>query len=121
MSETLDGEPIIVITCKECALQDETCFGPTLNRQMEEFTLCFNCLYWHTRIAEKDDPFSVRIGGKHYTIHADDAPKGARGFGGVLHTIRFFDDSVVETRNLWSQGEIPARFRDRLLDNASFI
>lgn len=119
MYETLDREPIITIICKECNTQAESCYGKTINGLMARLSLCFNCLFWHQRIEEKDQPTSVRIKGRHYIIYPDGSPK-PRGFGGNLMTVEFFDGHIVETHNLWTQGEIPERFRDQLPDNASF-
>lgn len=119
MYETLDGEPIVVVTCEECGKRQETCYGKTLNGLMQRLSLCFDCLFWFQRVEEKDQPTSVRIQGRHYIIHADDASK-PHGFGGNLMTIEFFDGHIVETRNLWTQGIIPEKYRDKLPDNARF-
>jgi len=119
MCETLDGEPIVEVNCKECGEKDEASFGKSINTLMILRSLCFTCLYWYLRISEKDQPTSVRIKGRHYTICAENAPK-PRGFGGNLMVIQFFDGHIIESHNLWSQGEIPERFRMQLPDNAKF-
>src|SRR5205823_2378018 len=43
-----------------------------------------------------------------------------RGFGGTRFVIEMFDGTRFVTTNLWTQGEIPDRFRHLLPDNARF-
>lgn len=67
----------------------------------------------------------VRAHGHHYLAN----PKVDRsrnsgsmlGFGGRDWTIRFIDGEVIETNDLWHQGEIPLALRRELPDNAEFI
>lgn len=44
-----------------------------------------------------------------------------KGHGGSLFRIRMHDGTLIDSRNLWCQGPIPERFRDRLYDNAEFL
>lgn len=65
---------------------------------------------------------SVRINGEHFMI-GDDVPNPSqlKGHGGARFQIKFHDGRVVETTNLWHQGEIPKEFKDKLPDNADFV
>lgn len=67
------------------------------------------------RLAD-NDPLLVIANGHAYSIgSANDRP---RGFGGTRWFIFFNDGRTVETCSLWHMGDIPARWRDRLPDNA---
>lgn len=83
--------------------------------------LCFTCGFWHEKLPFAEDPSSVRVEGTHYWIAPDEPQPLFRGFGGSWFTIKFHDGRVVKTNNLWCQGEIEQRFRDRLPDNAEFV
>lgn len=44
------------------------------------------------------------------------------GHGGRLFKIKMLSDGqIVETNDLWYQGEIPQEYRDRFPDNAEFV
>lgn len=66
-------------------------------------------------------PNNVRVRGEHYTICIEDIGHAKRGFNGDRFNIKFSDGRLATTTNLWSQGTIPERFRERLPDNAKFI
>jgi hypothetical protein len=74
------------------------------------------------------NPNQVRIGGKLYRVLPEPPPDprapfpstSGYGFGGARFKIRFHDGRRVETRNLWSYGEIPGEYREALPDNAVF-
>lgn len=75
--------------------------------------------FWSEKISMRNDPNVARINGNHYIIGGG---KGAtKGMSGAKHTIQFDDGRVVETDDLWHQGEIPVDFRQVLQDNAKFI
>jgi len=71
----------------------------------------------------------ARIGGHHYVIGPQPTQSmiesnrrsGGLGHGGRKFTIRFLDGEVVETINLWAQGEIDPEYKSVLTDNAEFI
>lgn len=88
--------------------------------EAERGLLCISCEHWLGVIARRDDPRSVRIGGTAYWIGPETGlPPRMRGFGGQRFEIAFRDGRRTETRNLWCEGTIPARFRGRLPDNAA--
>lgn len=107
--------------CRECdSLINTAWMEPTRSRLIAE-RLCFSCDHWLQRIARGDSPLSAVIEGRTYTINPKESdPPSCRGFGGAMFTIAFFDGREVVTRNLWTGGDIPARFRERLPDNARF-
>lgn len=81
--------------------------------------------FWDEKVALADGPRKldvVRVNGTHYLIGDENAdPRGFRGFGGTRFYIRFNDGRLVQSTNLWCQGEIPKAYRDRLPDNAAFL
>lgn len=106
--------------CVECGKGDRAKYFSECRERMLAANLCFNCLFWTDRLAEKDYPETVRVAGDHYQIGpADDSPM--RGYGGRPFRIQFGDGRTVDTRNLWHQGTIPAHFAARMPDNAEFI
>lgn len=80
---------------------------------------CNECAHW-TIVC--DHPPQVVIEGHAYGIGDEKpgTPSSMRGFAGRRFDIEFFDGRKVTSHNLWSQGPIPERFRDRLKDNAAF-
>lgn len=89
---------------------------------------CFTCRFWQEKVEwnsgsdrQRKPENLARIAGRHYVIHPDTGKMSWRGFGGQKFKIKFHDGRIVETTNLWHQGEIPKNFRDELPDNAEFI
>ena len=85
---------------------------------------CFNCEFWERHIKEHDAGTAI-IDGHRYHFDVSLPIKTARhqdslGHAGRAFTIVFADGRQVTTNNLWAQGKIPERFRDRLPDNATF-
>lgn len=91
--------------------------GSSPDRAGAERSAEFGRQFWNEKIAIKDDPRVARVSGTHYQI-GDENAKGMRGFGGARAIIRFHDGRVVESSNLWTQGQIPLAYRDQLPDNA---
>ena len=78
---------------------------------------CFRVNFWNECIDDK----AIIINGKCYH-DGGKKPEGYRGFmghGGALFKIKMNDGEIIETNNLWYNGEIP---KDRnIQDNAVFI
>ncbi|MBS2554540.1 hypothetical protein KGQ19_47575 [Catenulispora sp. NL8] len=95
--------------------------------------LCIGCAFWVTAVKSRFAPGRLldrtatgapvaRIDGRLYTMEPD-PPRGTvamRGHGGKTFTIRYFTGKAVTGSNLWDCGEIPARWRPLLPDNAVF-
>lgn len=106
------------------------CHTPFSTRYMREVketlikrNLCFNCNFWYEYALVKDNPTHAIIAGNHYIIGSEeeDTPLKWRGHYGAYFKIRFNDGREIETTNLWHQGKIPQRFKEKLPDNAVFI
>jgi hypothetical protein len=63
----------------------------------------------------------VVIDGEHYTLGEDKPGYEWKGFGGRRFDIEFFDGRKVTTHDLWHQGTIPPKWRERYPDNARFV
>lgn len=100
---------MIDFVCAECGTSDDTPFH-------DDPRFCHTCGFWLEKVAMADSSRVVRRDGFHYVI--GDSNSAFPGNYGRRYEIRFLDGRVVETSNLWNQGEIPPRFRDRLPDNA---
>lgn len=110
-------------TCRECGdVLAAKQWIESVRKRVLARKLCHSCLHWSDLAAKADDPSSVRVDGRHYWIEPDD-PVGQRrfsGFAGRRFDIHFHDGRRVVSHNLWTQGIVPDRFRDRLPDNATF-
>lgn len=105
-------------TCRECGASERPRSWSN-GAELEAAALCFGCHYWHEAIALAGDPRSVRLNGVHRFI--GDGQGSSRGHYGARFVVEFLDGRTVTTADLWHQGEIPARFRDRLPDNARAV
>lgn len=90
---------------------------------------CWDCDLWLRRVADyaKPDPRHDRVvidkgnGRFIYTIGRATRPSSHNGFGGSWFTILFDDGTERKVCDLWSGGEVPERFRDRIHTNARFV
>lgn len=104
--------------CEICGKEIEKSFYSNATLCSDE---CFSKHYWLRFVAKKNDKDVVRCNGTHYVIGDEDSRSCFRGFDGKRFKICFFDGRVVETTNLWCQGDIPEEFREELKDNAVII
>jgi len=87
---------------------------------------CFSCSFWHQRWcrhkANPDTSFIVK--GTAYMVCAE-PEEGKRpifqGFGGSKFDIYPHSGGHIVSHNVWCQGDVPDRFKDRLPNNAAFI
>jgi hypothetical protein len=96
---------------------------------------CFACRFWLEKVqwAEDGDQYRqrgqqtgtpvARVNGRHYMVkpYNTTSPPQFLGFGGAVWTFRFHDGRTITSNDVMTQGEIPARFRDRLPDNAVLV
>jgi hypothetical protein len=77
----------------------------------------------HRRPWESEGIPVARVNGIHYVVkpHNPTDPPQFLGFGGTAFTFRFHDGREITSNDVMCQGEIPARFRDRLPDNAVIV
>lgn len=111
----------IHITCLECGKKEKLRWDEKMKDKLIKRQLCFDCYFWIKYVDKVDHPYCVRVDGSHYYIGIEHPGHSAfQGFGGKKFIIKFNDGRKIVSTNLWHQGEIPSRFRDRLPDNAKF-
>lgn len=74
--------------------------------------------FWDDQAADRSN--AVVIDGRHYRILPPEPYTPMAGFGGHRFRIRLHDGRLVETSNLWTQGEIPDDRRTEFPDTAVF-
>ena len=109
--------------CMKCGKTDvNTDYMEPEKSEMIAASLCFHCHYWTERIQRTHVKTQVVVKGVVYQIGPESANSGHafRGHGGRRFKIKFFDGRVIETTNLWVNGDVPPHFRDDIPDNADF-
>ena len=80
---------------------------------------CWHIDFWNEQVDNKDDPKIVRIDGVQYRIGSKNQDS-FRGYSGREFRIKLFNGDIIETTNLWHNGDIPEEFKELLPDNAEF-
>jgi len=108
----------MIYKCVECgeSVNSDSCFG---GKDMESRQLCFNCNFWLGKLPLTNR--HVVIDGGLYFIGNEDKGEIFRGFGGRKFTIKRNNGEIIKTTNLWHNGKIPDRFKDKFPDNAEFM
>lgn len=109
-----------VIRCSVCESLYDT--KTTMRgERLKELGLCFECNFWKEKYQNhiEDPKHQIICEGRAYFIQKEDTL--LKGFGGSKFVIKFDDGSIVETTNLWHNGEVPKRFRPMLPDNCKFV
>lgn len=107
--------------CKYCGAE-----GYSLNffgwEKLVANQTCFTCKYWLELIDQVFAGGGVRtvIDGCHYVAGNGYGHRDC-GMGGRRFDIEYNDGRRVTCYDLWHQGAIPDRFKDRLPDNARFL
>lgn len=92
-----------------------------LVKKMRHEHLCFNCAFW---LDKSENPPKGReiINGSHYVFHNWNSGSGRFcGFGGRPFYALRNDGTVIRSNNVWFQGNIPDRFKDRFPNTARLI
>lgn len=114
-SEGMPDEP-----CRCCGSCFRTNYVDECKKKLLELNICFTCLHWREIIEGQNDR-CLTIDGDHYMAQPENGGP-PYGHGGRAFGIEMLKDGRrFVARNLWHQGKIPLRFRDRLPDNAKFI
>lgn len=112
--------------CRECGKRAKV-GAYDANLRLEDQKLCFTCNYWLNYVCLEHDPdeqlrrLPMRANGVHRVGNMDNSAKGFKGFGGASFIFEHNDGRIIFCNNVWQQGEIPARFKDRLPDNGRFL
>lgn len=91
-------------------------------KRMAETGECFICAFWELKALENHD---IVIDNRLYGIGPEPGPNTNRshlGMSGRRFDIEFFNTGKrYTTHNLWSGGEIPEKYRDRIPNTARFV
>lgn len=112
------------LKCTECGGFIKTKgWIPKVGENLKEKGLCHTCNHYQEAIETIHDPRRVIVDGRLYWRKDwnSTAPSHCLGYGGAVHQIKMHSGESYKTNDLWYNGEIPQRFRDRLKDNAVFI
>jgi hypothetical protein len=113
----------LIIHCSVCGKNEELHWDFATNAECYGYRMCFICNFWRNHFAYDIDR-SLRIEGNHYIDcgSVDDLSEYRFiGHGGAKFKIKKSDGTIIETNNLWHQGEIPKEWKDKLTDNAEFM
>ena len=84
---------------------------------------CFNDKFWLLKIRDINkapEKFAIVKNNLYYIANENDRDS-FRGFDGRKFIIKFNNGRQIITTNMWHNGTIPEKFRNRLPDNAIFI
>lgn len=106
--------------CRECGQIFGTHYIEPLKSQLIAANICHTCHFW---LALVDCKKAIRVDGCHYQDGGKTSGNRTdfNGFGGRVFHVLMNDGSGFITNNMWYQGEIPERFRQKLPDNAVFL
>lgn len=120
-------DPSKLHNCPECGyLTNETPGSKSFDPEIDSSKMCFSCKFWSEKAAPRlfNSPRTLRTSDfNHFYIGDEKCERhgSMRGFGGSRFLIGFHDGRVIKSTNLWSNGTIPPRFRDRLTPNGDFL
>ena len=80
---------------------------------------CYHINFWNEIVAEKNK--HIFIDGECYSIGDENSRSPFRGCGGRYFKIKLDNGQIIETTNLWCQGEVPEEYKDTLKNNAEFV
>jgi hypothetical protein len=110
----LDKTPLFVDGDTE-AVYHETCEGFIADISDLPLTDSF----WNEQMTDRNN--AVVINGTHYRLGKPYPQKGY-GFNGEHYRIKMLDDgAIVDTCDLWHQGELPEAYHYIMQDNAKFV
>jgi hypothetical protein len=114
------GPPTV---CKECGKEISYHYMEPAKTQLRERGICFHCNCFYELLGKNGLVILREHDGRrhHYMTGGEGGPAKWKGFGGQKWIIQLADGKIIETTNLWHQGEIPAHFYDRFPINAKII
>lgn len=90
------------------------------NHRILEQNVCFSCAFWLNKIDAMETERLLIVNHQMYYIAPEDVNGPFRGFGGIKFVF-VKNGELIESTNVWFNGDIPKRFWDRLPDNANNI
>jgi hypothetical protein len=89
---------------------------------MQRVRLCFECNYWADAMesVRRNPERALVANGRFYVIADESAPK-PHGFNGRKMIFRLYDETVIESTNVWNGSQVPPGFRGEMPDTATII
>lgn len=119
--ELRERQKILDEPCKCCGSPFGTTYHEPIDSKLRELNICFSCNFWYDKMKMKN---RIIINGTMYGDGGNGKTDaiGFKGHGGREFKIEFLEDGrILETNNLWCNGDIPQIFRDKFPDNAKFL
>jgi len=123
VADALFGRLRNFIVCSSCGeIHHTDGWVKEVSERLARLQLCFSCDFWTDLEKKKNDPLVAIVEQQFYEIDVrENMPDSCKGFAGQKFTIQWFDGRPSRTTtNLWTCGSIPAMFKDRIPNNASF-
>lgn len=111
----------ILDNCSSCGQSFKTTWNEPTRSEMIKKHICFSCNFWLFQLNRKG---AIIINGHKYQDGGKidkSTTGGFVGYGGRDFKIEFNTGKIIETNNLWSQGQLPDRFKEKFPDNAKFL
>lgn len=112
--------------CRECGKRAKV-DAYDADLKLFVYRLCFTCNYWlnyvilECDVKEQLQRLPMRANGVHRVGLMDNNARGFKGHGGASFIFEHIDGRIIYCNNVWHQGVIPPRFKDRLPDNGRFL
>lgn len=129
--EIMLGGVTVMPMCPKCGTSDVSILNPKeyikcdIRSIMEETGWCFNCAFWENLYQKnKGNPNWVIINGYSWILHdikEQDKRSPLLGLGGIRMIAKKNDNTILDGRDWWGQGEVPRHFRNQMPDNAEWI
>lgn len=117
--ELIKGQAVLDMPCVVCNKLIHAHFSEPVKSQMIKKNMCFSCNLWDERSRDIKDN-TVIANGHWYTIGDEDSKNSFRGFGGSKFQF-LKDGKLITSTNVWSGGDIPLIWRDKIPDNSILI
>lgn len=121
--QLIKDNEILPDPCNVCGRLVKTHYIEPTRTKLINTNTCFRCDFWNDKLARIDNPRVFIIDGKAY-FREDDMDGNNRfvGHGGRQFSIKRLDTGeIIQTKNLWCNGDVPKHFREKMKDNAKFL
>lgn len=123
--ELYKDEGLLDTPCKECGGVIKTNYLGKIGQTLKEKGLCFSCNHWVEIMEDKDNPRRHFVKGVSYWRkdyrNLPSHEQHVLGFSGSVFKVKTNSGEEYTTNDMWCNGNIPERFKDRLPDNAIFL
>ncbi len=104
--------------CKKCNQLVSNQYRGNIGDIMQTKQVCFHCAFWLEKMEPTTTGKRIVIDGSMYFI--PNKSIGVKGCSGRKFKIQT-ETEIIETNDLWVNGEIPEDFKENFPDNAKFI